>query len=235
MFVWPFHISSPLAMLIASILPKKMHIVFLPFLQKKKAYKKIWSIPTPTQTKRNKALTFPKTNIAPENKWLEDEISYWVSAYFHGFGLLVSQRVFLDAKMLFGLKQPKEVLGDRIDWDVASCLIYTWILGLVFFSPALRSSCCCFFFATWVTLKKKTRGHLYNFSSICRLRYDWNHLKLVHSMGIFTVSRSSAQCFPQKWFHHGGFTSPFHIFPYRRFTVNVSGTISSKAHKAWDE
>ena len=28
--------------------------------------------------------TLPKTNIAPENGWLEDEISYWGPAYFQG-------------------------------------------------------------------------------------------------------------------------------------------------------
>ena len=29
--------------------------------------------------------TLPKTNIAPENGWLEDEISCWVPAYFQGW------------------------------------------------------------------------------------------------------------------------------------------------------
>ncbi len=37
------------------------------------------------------AATLPKTNIAPENGWLEDEISYW-EGLFSG-DLLVSQRV----------------------------------------------------------------------------------------------------------------------------------------------
>ena len=29
-----------------------------------------------------KMITLPETNVAPENGWLEDEMSFWVSAYF---------------------------------------------------------------------------------------------------------------------------------------------------------
>ena len=36
--------------------------------------------------------TLPKTNIAPENGWLEDEISYW-EGIFSG-DMLVSRRVY---------------------------------------------------------------------------------------------------------------------------------------------
>ena len=40
--------------------------------------------------------TLPKTNIAPENGWLDDEISYW-EGLFSG-DMLVSQRVCLKYK-----------------------------------------------------------------------------------------------------------------------------------------
>ena len=30
--------------------------------------------------------TLPETNIASENQWLENEISYWGPAYFQGLG-----------------------------------------------------------------------------------------------------------------------------------------------------
>ncbi len=39
--------------------------------------KKIWDI---------YIYTLPKTNIAPENEWLKNEISYWGQAYFQGIG-----------------------------------------------------------------------------------------------------------------------------------------------------
>ena len=51
-------------------------------------------------------ITFPKTNIAPENQWLEDEISFWDGLFwgrfrehisvlfiFTPFGLEVSERL----------------------------------------------------------------------------------------------------------------------------------------------
>ena len=42
-----------------------------------------------------KLLHFPETNMfAPENGWLEDEVSFWDFAYFRG-ELLVSGRVLL--------------------------------------------------------------------------------------------------------------------------------------------
>ena len=100
-------------MLIASILPKKSTESLYDFF-KKRLTKKSETSQLQQKQKETKLLSSLKLTYPPENGWLEDEISYWVSAYFQGFGLLVSQRVFLDAKMLFGLKQPKEVLGDRI-------------------------------------------------------------------------------------------------------------------------
>ena len=43
--------------------------------------------------------TLPKTNIAPENAWLEDEISYWEGPIFRG-ELLVLGRVYVQQTLL---------------------------------------------------------------------------------------------------------------------------------------